>query len=111
RPPRGLAQEALPRAARDHRAVAGLRPGGPGLRRPRPARLPLPRAVVALPRPLDPAQDRARGHLAPRGVLERSARSPGTGRVGWGAARRKRRIVGARDENPPISGENSPPPA
>ena len=58
RPPRGLAQEALPRPARHHRAVAGLGPLGPRLRRPRAPRLPLPRALVGVPGPLDPGQDR-----------------------------------------------------
>ena len=52
-----------------HRPVAGLRPLGARLRRPRAARLPLPRALVGLPRPDDPAQDHARGVLAPRRVL------------------------------------------
>ena len=47
--PRGMAQEALPRDAGDHRAVAGLRALGAGLRRPRAAGLPLPRALVGLP--------------------------------------------------------------
>ena len=40
RPARGLAQEALPRAARVHRPVAGLGPLRARLRRPRAARLP-----------------------------------------------------------------------
>jgi hypothetical protein len=46
RPARGLAQEALPRAARDDRAVAGVGARGARLRRPRAARFPLPRALV-----------------------------------------------------------------
>ena len=66
---RGLAQEALPRHARDHRPVAGLRARRPGLRRPRAPRLPLPRALVGLPGPDDPAQDRPRRVHAARGVL------------------------------------------
>ena len=51
RAPRGLAQEALPRAPRHHRPVAGLRPLGARFRRPRAARFPLPRALVGVPRP------------------------------------------------------------
>src|SRR5207302_6376659 len=47
----GLAQEALPGAARDHRAVAGVGPLRARLRRARAAGLPLPRALVGLPRP------------------------------------------------------------
>ena len=66
---RGLAQEALPRDARHHRAVAGVGPLGPRLRRPRPARLPLPRAVVGRPGPQHPAADDPRGHRAARRVL------------------------------------------
>jgi hypothetical protein len=65
----GMAQEALPRAAGDDRAVAGLRPRRAELRRPRPARLPVPGALVDLPRPVDPAEDGARGPLAPRRLL------------------------------------------
>ena len=58
-----VAQEALPRAPGHDRAVAGLRALGAGLRRPRAARLPLPRALVGLPRPHDPGEDAARGRL------------------------------------------------
>ena len=57
-----------------HRAVAGLGPLGARLRRPRAARLPLPRALVGLPRPVDPGQDRARRAVAARRVLRRSPR-------------------------------------
>ena len=66
---RGVAQEALPRAAGDHRAVAGLGALGARLRRSRAARLPLPRALVGRARPDHPGQDRAGRLLAPRRVL------------------------------------------
>ena len=69
RPARGVAQEALPRAAGRDRPVAGLRARGAGLRRPRAARLPLPRALVDRARPLDPDQDRARRAAPPRRLL------------------------------------------
>ena len=75
RPPRGLAQEALPRAARDHRPVAGLGPRGPRLRRPRAPRLPLPRAVVGVPRPVDPAQDACPRSSRSAGRSSRRART------------------------------------
>src|SRR5204862_4198599 len=71
RAPRGLAQEALPRAAGRHRPVADLGPLRAGLRRPRAARLPLPRALVGLPGPEHPGQDRARRARPARGVLAR----------------------------------------
>ena len=54
--------------------VAGLRALRAGLRRPRAAGLPVPRALVGLPRPQHPRQDRARGVHAPRRVLRRVAR-------------------------------------
>ena len=43
-----------------HRAVAGLRALGAGLRRPRAPGLPLPRALVGLPGSDDPGEDAAR---------------------------------------------------
>ena len=67
-----------------HRAVAGLRALGAGLRRPRAARLPLPRALVGLPRSHDPGEDTAgRGDLEarPRGLLSGPDRG-GTARCG-----------------------------
>src|SRR5581483_11427693 len=69
RPPRGVAQEALPRAARHHGALAGLRTGRARLRRPRPAGLPLPRAVVDPARHDDPAADDPGRAPAPGRVL------------------------------------------
>ena len=79
RPARGVAQEALPRAARHHRPVAGLGALGARLRRPRAARLPLPRALVGRARPDHPGQDGPRGLLAARRVLvSRACRSPRT---------------------------------
>ena len=70
---RGLASQALPRAARDDRALAGLRPHRPHVRRSRPARLLLPRELVDLARHLDPRQDDARGRGAARRVLSTEA--------------------------------------
>ena len=69
RPARGVAQEALPRAARHHRPVAGLGALGARLRRPRAARLPLPRALVRRARPDDPRQDSPRRLHAARRLL------------------------------------------
>ncbi len=63
---RGVAPQALPGPARHHRAVAGLRPLGAGLRRSRPPRLSLPRALVAGARPDDPAEDDPRRDPAAR---------------------------------------------
>src|SRR5207248_9337750 len=57
RPARGLAPKALSRAARNDRPLAGLRPLRARFRRAGAARLPLSRALVDLPRPVDPAQD------------------------------------------------------
>ena len=71
RAPRGLAQEALPRHARDHRPVAGLRPRRAGLRRSGAPGLPVPGAVVDPARPLDPGEDHSGCALAPRRVLAR----------------------------------------
>ncbi len=68
---RGLASQALSRAAGDHRALAGLGPFGARLRRSRAPRLPLPRALVGLTRPLDPREDDPRGAPGPRRVLSR----------------------------------------
>ena len=51
------------------RAVAGLRPLGARLRRAGAARLPLPRALVGLPRPVDPAEDDSRRAQAPRRLV------------------------------------------
>src|SRR5204863_2781122 len=69
RAPRGLAQEALPGAAGHHRPVADLGALRAGLRRPRAARLPLPRALVGLPGPEHPRQDGPGGAGPPRRVL------------------------------------------
>ena len=66
---RGLAPQALSRAARDHRAVAGLRARRARLRRSRAPGLHLPRALVAGAGPDDPAQDAARGDLPAWGIL------------------------------------------
>ena len=59
-PPRGVAPQALPRAAGHHGPVAGVGPRGARLRRAGAPRLPVPRAVERLPRSLDPAEDAAR---------------------------------------------------
>ena len=67
RAPRGLAPQALPRAAGHDRAVAGVGPLRARLRRARAPGLPLPRALVGVPRPHDPAEDHPRrdpGHGA-----------------------------------------------
>ena len=62
-----------------HRSVAGLGPLGARLRRPRAARLPLPRALVGRARPDHPGQDGPRGLLAARRVLvSRACQSPRT---------------------------------
>ena len=61
---RGVAQEALPRPPGNHRAVADLRSLRARLRRPRSARLPLPGALVGVPRPGDHAQDHSRRAVA-----------------------------------------------
>ena len=87
-------------------------PLGAGLRRPRAARLPLPRALVGRARPHDPAQDHARRAAAPRRVLGARRRRPCCSRSaapgdaaharrasrsrGGAAARRGRRPSGAR---------------
>ena len=66
-----LAPQALPRAAGDDRPLADLGPLEPRLRRPRPARLLLPRELVDLARHLDPAEDGpcgARAAAAPTDV-------------------------------------------
>src|SRR4029078_5435874 len=55
--PRGLSSHALPRAAGDDRPLADLGPVGSLVRRPRPARLHVPRELVDLARHLDPRQD------------------------------------------------------
>src|SRR5947199_5967162 len=55
--PRGLAPQALPRAPGRDRPLADLGPLEPRLRRPRPARLLLPRELVDLAGHLDPRQD------------------------------------------------------
>ena len=97
RPARGLAPQALPRAARHDRPVAGLRALGARLRRARPARLPLPRALVGVPRPDDPAQDDPR-------------RVPGTGRlVGTGRGALGERALPGRQPARPA--RRSRPPA
>src|SRR6202012_5174346 len=57
RAPGGVAQEALPGAARDDRPMADLRRLGARLRRPRAAPLPLSRALVGRPGSGDPGQD------------------------------------------------------
>ena len=77
-----------------HRPVAGLRPLGAGLRRPRAARLPLPRALVGRARPHDPAQDHPGRALAPRRLLSgyRAGRGGGAAR----ARRARRRRVRVR---------------
>ena len=72
----GVAQEALPRAARDHRAVAGVGALGARLRRPRAARLPVPGALVRGPGSGDPAQDRAGRAEPARRVLSCCSASP-----------------------------------
>ncbi|PTL59850.1 1,4-beta-xylanase [Paraconexibacter algicola] len=51
--------------------MAGVRPLRPGLRRPGPPRLPLPRALVPVAGPHDPRQDDPRGPEPPRRVLTR----------------------------------------
>ena len=65
----GLAPQALPRPARNDRPLADLGPLEPLLRRPRPARLLLPRELVDLARHLDPRQDDPGGARPPRRVL------------------------------------------
>ena len=74
RPARGLAPQALPRAPGHHRPLAGLGALGARLRRPRAARLPLPRALVRLARPLDPRQDDPGGVPAPGRLLSGARR-------------------------------------
>src|SRR5204863_4119665 len=66
---RGLAPQALPRAARDDRPVAGLGPDRAQLRRPRPPRLLLPRELVDLARHLDSREDPPGRPRAPRRLL------------------------------------------
>ena len=68
---RAVAPQARPRAARHDRALADRRPLVPRLRRSRPARLLLPRALVALARHLDPAQVRAAGASTAGSVFSR----------------------------------------
>ncbi len=60
-PARGLAPQALPRAPGNDRPLADLRPLEPQLRRPRSARLLLPRELVRLARHHHPRQDGSRG--------------------------------------------------
>src|SRR5439155_7717776 len=69
RPARGVAPAPVPGAARDDGAVAGLRPDCALLRRPRAARLLLPRELVDLARHHDPVQDAPRRASTPRRVL------------------------------------------
>ena len=57
------------------RALAGGRPLEPRLRRPRPARLLLPRALVDLARHLDPAEDASCGAQCPGRVLGMAVRA------------------------------------
>ena len=73
---RGLAPGPLPRAAGHDRALADLGPLGPLVRRPRPARLRLPRELVDLARHLDHREDAARGPLGPRRLLSSAAPAP-----------------------------------
>ena len=74
---RGLASQALPRAARHHGPVAGVRPLRARLRRPRAPRLHLPRALVPGARPGDPAEDDPGGDHAARGLLNKFVRRLG----------------------------------
>src|SRR5439155_19495249 len=69
RPARGVAPAPVPGAARDDGAVAGVRPDRALLRRPRAARLLLPRELVDLARHHDPVQDAPRRASTPRRVL------------------------------------------
>src|SRR5581483_10443064 len=73
----GLAQEALPGHAGNHRAVAGLGARRAGLRRPGAAGLPVPGAVVDPAGPLDPPEDHPGGVDAPGGLLARFGVCPG----------------------------------
>ena len=82
---RGLAPQALPRAPGRHRPVADLGPLEPRLRRPRPARLLLPRELVDLARHLDPGQDHPGGAQRSRRLLSWSA-SSSPARTGSSAA-------------------------
>ena len=89
-----LAPQALPRAPGRDRSLADLGPLEPRLRRPRPARLLLPRELVDLARHLDPGEDHPGGHHRPRRLLRWSASSsPGpagssAGTCGPSSARR-----------------------
>src|SRR5439155_1997669 len=66
---RGLAPQALPRPPGHHGPLADLGPLEPRLRRPRAARLLLPRELVDLARHLDPAEDDPCGAARARRVL------------------------------------------
>src|SRR5207302_1856484 len=69
RPAAAMAPQAVSRAAGDDRALAGVRPDRPELRRARQARLLLHRELVDLARHHDPRQDAAGGARSSRGVL------------------------------------------
>ncbi len=92
---RALAPAPLERPAGDDRPLADRGPQRPQLRRPRQARLLLPRELVALARHHDPRQDRARRRGPTRGVLGTAATRPGhwraTGRGRAGRVETNRR--------------------
>src|SRR5581483_11539133 len=73
RPARAVAPQALPRAAGPDRSLADLGPFDARLRRPRPARLLLPRELVDLARHHDPRQDDPRRPAAAGRVLSVAA--------------------------------------
>ena len=81
-----------------HRPVAGLGPLGARLRRPRAARLPLPRALVGRARPHDPAQDDPGGAQPPGRLLSPLLVLVRHGESTWNA---ERRLQGQLD--PPLS--------
>src|SRR5262249_42950295 len=77
----GVASEAVLRPPRDDRLVAGVGADRPELRRPRSARLLLPRELVDLARHLDPREDAAGRARPPRRVLSSLMHGLPTGTV------------------------------